>query len=90
MKLRLPRPVARSTTKRTPRRTSSSPLTPAFDAAPARYGIGVRHNVAVPMSDGVVLRADIHYPTDPATGQPATGPFPVLLSVTPYGKRPRT
>ncbi|WP_375488762.1 CocE/NonD family hydrolase, partial [uncultured Mycobacterium sp.] len=39
------------------------------------------------MSDGVVLRADIHYPTVPETGQPATGPFPVLLSVTPYGKK---
>ncbi|OHV05537.1 CocE/NonD family hydrolase [Mycobacterium talmoniae] len=48
--------------------------------------MGVRRNVAVPMSDGVVLRADIHYPTVPETGQPADGPFPVLLSVTPYGK----
>ena len=41
----------------------------------------------VPMSDGVVLRADIHYPTEPDTGQPAAGPFPVLLSMTPYGKK---
>ena len=86
MKLRVPRPVGGST-KRTPRRTSASPLTPTFDAAPAQYGVGRRHNVAVPMSDGVVLRADIHYPTDPATGQPAAGPFPVLLSMTPYGKK---
>jgi putative CocE/NonD family hydrolase len=39
------------------------------------------------MSDGVVLRADIHYPTVPETGLPAAGPFPVLLSVTPYGKK---
>ncbi|MGC2796063.1 MAG: CocE/NonD family hydrolase, partial [Mycobacterium sp.] len=39
------------------------------------------------MSDGVVLRADIHYPTEPETGQPAAGPFPVLLSLTPYGKK---
>ncbi|HEU0189859.1 MAG TPA: CocE/NonD family hydrolase [Mycobacterium sp.] len=38
------------------------------------------------MSDGAVLRADVHYPTVPETGEPATGPFPVLLSVTPYGK----
>ena len=43
----------------------------------------VHHNVAVPMSDGVVLRADIHYPTVPENGRPATGPFPVLLSMTP-------
>ncbi|MGH3552731.1 MAG: CocE/NonD family hydrolase [Mycobacterium sp.] len=49
--------------------------------------MGVRHNVEVPMSDGVVLRADIHYPTEPKTGLPAAGPFPVLLSVTPYGKK---
>ncbi|MDR3658833.1 MAG: CocE/NonD family hydrolase [Mycobacterium sp.] len=49
--------------------------------------MGVRHNVAVPMSDGISLRADVHYPTDPATGEPAPGPFPVLLSITPYGKK---
>jgi putative CocE/NonD family hydrolase len=39
------------------------------------------------MSDGVALRADIHYPTVPESGEPAAGPFPVLLSVTPYGKK---
>jgi predicted acyl esterase len=50
---------------------------------PAQFGAGVHHNVAVPMSDGVVLRADIHYPTVPENGRPATGPFPVLLSMTP-------
>jgi putative CocE/NonD family hydrolase len=47
----------------------------------------VRHNVEVPMSDDVALRADVHYPTVPDTGQPAAGPFPVLLSITPYGKK---
>ncbi|WP_026357087.1 CocE/NonD family hydrolase [Mycobacterium sp. 141] len=49
--------------------------------------MGVRHNVAVPVRDGTVLRADIHYPTIPETGEPAPGPFPVLLSITPYGKK---
>jgi putative CocE/NonD family hydrolase len=39
------------------------------------------------MSDGVALRADIHYPTVPESGEPAAGPFPVLLSVTRYGKK---
>jgi putative CocE/NonD family hydrolase len=68
------------------RRESPAPFSP-WTPGPAVYGHGVRHNVEVPMSDGVVLRADIHYPTDPDTGQPATGPFPVLLSVTPYGKK---
>lgn len=72
---------------RRPRKTSPSPFTPDWTPRPATYGVGVRHNVAVPMSDGVVLRADIHYPTVPETGQPAAGPFPVLLSITPYGKK---
>ena len=69
------------------RKTSPSPFTPDWTPRPATYGVAVRHNVAVPMSDGVVLRADIHYPTLPEAGQPATGPFPVLLSITPYGKK---
>jgi uncharacterized protein len=68
-------------------RTSASPFTPSWTPRPAQFGVGVHHNVGVPMSDGVVLRADIHYPTVPETGQPAAGPFPVLLSITPYGKK---
>ncbi len=39
----------------------------------------VEHDVAVPMRDGVVLRADLYRPR---TG----GPFPVLVYRTPYGK----
>jgi uncharacterized protein len=69
------------------RARAASPLAPPWTPVPARYGVGVRQNVGVPMSDGVVLRADIHYPTDPETGELASGPFPVLLSVTPYGKK---
>jgi uncharacterized protein len=69
------------------RRVNPSPFAPPWTPGPAVYGVGVRHNVAVPMSDGVVLRADIHYPTVAGTGLPAAGPFPVLLSVTPYGKK---
>jgi uncharacterized protein len=69
------------------RSTSPSPFTPSWTPRPAQFGAGVHHNVAVPMSDGVVLRADIHYPTVPETGRPAAGPFPVLLSMTPYGKK---
>jgi len=37
------------------------------------------HDVAVPMRDGVVLRADVWRPQ-------GSGPFPVLLYRTPYGK----
>src|SRR5271156_2592216 len=69
------------------RKSSPSPFTPSWTPRPALYGRGVRHNVGVPMSDGVVLRADIHYPTVAGTGQPAAGPFPVLLCLTPYGKK---
>ena len=39
----------------------------------------VQRDVAVPMRDGVVLRADLHRPR-------GTGPFPVLVYRTPYGK----
>src|ERR1700727_776619 len=69
------------------RRSSPSPFSPSWKPRPAQFGRGIQHNVGIPMSDGVVLRADIHYPTEPETGQPAAGPFPVLLSLTPYGKK---
>jgi uncharacterized protein len=69
------------------RRTSPSPFTPSWTPRPALFGWGVHHNVAIPMSDGIALRADIHYPTVPETGRPAVGPFPVLLCLTPYGKK---
>jgi len=77
--VRKPRPAR-------PRPSNPSPLCPEWTAPPARFGVGLRRNVAVPMSDGVVLRANVHYPTVPETGAPADGPFPVLLSITPYGK----
>src|ERR1700760_1699097 len=77
----------RKTGTRRARRTSPSPFTPSWTPRPAQFGHGVHHNVAVTVSDGVVLRADIHYPTLPGTGQPAAGPFPVLLCLTPYGKK---
>jgi putative CocE/NonD family hydrolase len=41
----------------------------------------VERDVAVPMRDGVVLRADVLRPSGP-------GPFPVLVYRTPYGKGP--
>jgi putative CocE/NonD family hydrolase len=64
---------------------------PASAAAPtswspqaATYGMGSHLDQPVTMSDGTVLRADVYYPT--ADGAPASGPFPVLLQQTPYGK----
>jgi putative CocE/NonD family hydrolase len=51
---------------------------------PARYGILEQHNLPVTMRDGTVLRVNVYYPT--LGGRPAPGPFPVLLTQTPYGK----
>jgi len=51
-------------------------------AAPPQSGSGslvVETDVAVPMRDGVILRADIYRP-------PGPGPFPTLVYRTPYGK----
>ncbi|MGH2857339.1 MAG: CocE/NonD family hydrolase [Solirubrobacteraceae bacterium] len=58
----------------------------AWTPGPAAYGQGEQSNISVTMSDGTVLRANVYYPTDPSTGQEAAGPFPVILSQTPYGK----
>ena len=48
--------------------------------APMGATMVVETNVAIPMRDGVVLRADVYRP-------PGDGPFPVLLYRTPYGKQ---
>lgn len=48
--------------------------------AAERYEVIVERGVAVPMRDGVTLRADIYRPK-------AEGKFPVLLQRTPYDKR---
>src|ERR1700735_405632 len=79
-------PPLRSRRRRV-RETRPSPYSPSWEPRAAQYGAGIQHNVAVPMSDGVDLRVDIHYPTEPDTGRPAAGPFPVLLAMTPYGKK---
>ena len=41
-------------------------------------GVEVRYNVMVPMRDGVRLSADIYFPRD------GDGPYPVILTRTPY------
>ena len=50
----------------------------------ARYGVGKTTDQSVRMRDGKVLRADVYYPT--TNGKRAKGPFPVALTLTPYGK----
>jgi hypothetical protein len=53
---------------------------------PARYGVSAATQHMVTMSDGVQLAVDVYRPTT-SSGAPAKGPFPVILSDTPYGKR---
>src|SRR5207302_306362 len=56
----------------------------AWSPEPAGYGVVEQQNLPVTMSDGTVLRVNVYYPA--TGGQPAAGPFPVLLTQTPYGK----
>jgi uncharacterized protein len=58
---------------------ASERRTPAGAQLEPAQAISTERDVAVPMRDGVVLRADIYRP---ARG----GPFPVLVYRTPYGK----
>jgi predicted acyl esterase len=52
---------------------------------PASYGRGQSVGASITMDDGVVLAAQVAYPTDPVTGVRATGNFPVLITQNPYG-----
>lgn len=54
---------------------------------PAHYGMGRDTDQTITMSDGVRLRADVYYPTEPGTTRRAAGSFPVLLQQTVYGKQ---
>ncbi len=51
---------------------------PAYDPAPTDVGPTLTDQ-EIPMSDGVVLRADVTLPAGP-------GPFPTALTITGYGK----
>lgn len=53
---------------------------------PASYGVGERKDVAVTGCHGTTLRANVYYPVNRKTGAPASGPFPVAMTQTPYGK----
>ncbi|WP_083914178.1 CocE/NonD family hydrolase [Nocardia concava] len=64
---------------------SRTGLPDGWNPGPEIYGVGEHKNVELPMADGVVLRADVRYPTD-ASGAPAPGPFPIVMTQTAYGK----
>lgn len=51
----------------------------------ATYGAVIETNVAIEMSDGVLLVGDVSYPTELTTGERAAGEFPVILTQNPYG-----
>lgn len=65
--------------------TSSTTPPSGWKARPATYGIATTKDVALRMSDGVVLRADVRRPAR-ADGTPAPGRFPVIVTQTPYNK----
>jgi putative CocE/NonD family hydrolase len=51
----------------------------------AAYGTASSNDIALQGADGTTIRVNEIYPTS-ASGAPAPGPFPVLLTMTPYGK----
>jgi uncharacterized protein len=51
----------------------------------ATYGTASINDIPVAGADGTTIRVNEIFPTT-ASGQPAPGPFPVLLTMTPYGK----
>ncbi|HKP56180.1 MAG TPA: CocE/NonD family hydrolase [Polyangiales bacterium] len=51
----------------------------------ASYGTVIERDLKLEMSDGAVLVGDVSYPTDRATQKRASGTFPVLLTLNPYG-----
>lgn len=57
----------------------------AWTPEPTSYGVGTERNLRVTGADGTLLYANVYYPTL-KSGQPAPGPFPVILTQTPYGK----
>ncbi|HVS67993.1 MAG TPA: CocE/NonD family hydrolase [Mycobacteriales bacterium] len=50
----------------------------------AIYGTASRNNIAVTGAGGTTIRVNEIYPT--TNGKPAKGPFPVIMTMTPYGK----
>jgi predicted acyl esterase len=55
-----------------------------WQPGPEAYGMETVSRVPVKMDDGVILPANIGYPTDPKTGKRAAGAFPVLVQQNPY------
>ena len=56
-----------------------------WTAEKAIYGTASTNDIAIKGAGGTTIRVDEIYPTT-SSGAPAKGPFPVLLTMTPYGK----
>ncbi|MFF2082991.1 CocE/NonD family hydrolase [Nocardia sp. NPDC058176] len=59
--------------------------TALHDEQAAYPEVRVERGVSIPMSDGVVLKADLYRPAD-AAGVIETNPLPTIVSLTPYSK----
>jgi putative CocE/NonD family hydrolase len=64
---------------------SSSPES-RWRPEPAIYGSASKNDIAIKGAGGTTIRVNETYPTL-ANGKPAPGKFPVLLTMTPYGKQ---
>lgn len=53
-------------------------------STPALCDVIIQRNVGIPMRDGVRLAADFYWPA--SDGRPMSGPMPVVLQRTPYGR----
>ncbi|MFI5626206.1 CocE/NonD family hydrolase [Nocardioides sp. NPDC051685] len=83
----LPPALSPSAASATPAVAAQVSQTPAgaWKPRPATYGVVVEKDIEIAMSDGVVLRADVHRPAK-ADGTAAAGRFPVILTQNPYNK----
>lgn len=69
-----------------PSPATAAPSSPKWEPRPADYaGTTKRSDLAIRMSDGVVLRGDLELPAD-ADGQAVKGRFPVIVTITAYNK----
>ncbi len=79
MTTRYDRPRRRPGAATYARRRIRAFLRPPVTVVPAPADLIKDHDVEVPMRDGITLRANVYRP-------PGDGPFPVIMSVHPYGK----
>lgn len=78
--------VAAASATGTAVRAVASTAVQHWSPRPEQYsGTAVRKDLAIPMSDGVVLRGDLVLPAD-AAGDAAPGQFPVVVTITAYNK----